>query len=139
MTSESWYKPVMKNLRNAILFALLCTSALGMSVAQASGGRIVVDCGETPFDDLVGIQIQATDQPDRYVIVETSRTLSGPDEIRFSPVFGTEALEKSEFPDLTPWNGYTRKLIRFGRDDYAISTEDECSSALSMIRCTENF
>jgi hypothetical protein len=117
----------MKNLMRATLFGLLSV----VSAHAASGGRIVVECGDTHFSDLTKIQIQETELRGQYQIVENGT--------RLSLVFGMEALEKSEFPDLTSWNGYTRKLVRYGRDNYSISIQDECSGSTSSLSCQESL
>ena len=117
----------MKNLLQATLFGLVTV----LSAQAAPGGRVVVECGDTHFSDLTKVQIQETDLKGQYQIVENGT--------RLSPVFGMEALEKSELPELASWNGYTRKLVRYGRANYSISIQDECSGSTTAISCEESL
>ena len=125
----------MKKLSSAVILILL-----SMGAAHAFDGRIVVNCAETQFDDLLKIQIQETELAGQYQIVETIRNFDERrNETRLSPVFGVDRIEKGEMPELKSWNGYTRKLVRYGRDNYAISIQDECTGSSSMISCKESF
>ncbi len=125
----------MKNLISTLVLGLAFTS-----LAQASSGEIRVTCMDTRFSDLKKIEIQETDLAGQFQIVETlynSPTRSTTQ--RYSPVFGMTEIEKSEFPLLTSWYGYERKLIRYGRDNYAISISDECGGSVSTLTCKETF
>ncbi len=127
----------MKNRVVALLFALLSTS-----LAQAAGGRTVVRCGQTGFDDLVEISIRETGFAGQssFQLVETVRNYDEKkNETRLSRPFSMAELERSEFPALTSWNGYERKLVRDGRDNYSISIQDECSGSSASISCVEKF
>lgn len=125
----------MRNLSLAVLFGLF--TAVG---AQASQGRIVVSCEKTGFSDLLKIEIQETDLKGQYVMIETTRDFAKKENVtRYTTVFGYAEIEKSEFPELTPWNGYTRNLIRYGRDNYSILFKDECSGGSTTISCKESF
>jgi hypothetical protein len=125
-------------MRSSLLLALLAL-ALG-SASLASAGEVRVTCGETRYSDLRGIRIEETDLEGQYQIVETLYdSANHTTEERYSPVFGMDEIEKSEFPSLTSWFGYTRTLIRFGRDHYAIEVRDECSSSMTTIDCKESF
>jgi len=110
------------------------------SAALASEGRIVVVCGNTHFSDLETIEIRETDLMGQYQLVETLKDI-GPKKgtTRYSPVFDQADIEKSEFPELTPWNGYTRRLVRYGRDNYRLTIQDECTSSSVAIDCRESF
>ena len=123
----------MRLLSIALFFAL-------STVASASTGKVVVTCTNLPFSDLAKIEIQETDLKGQYQIVETTvDTRTKKETVRLTAVFGTTEFEKSEFPELTSWNGYTRELVRYGRENYSLTIEDECSQAVLAISCKETF
>lgn len=115
-------------------FSLIALFFALSSLAQASEGRVRVACRALPFVDLKKIEIRETDLDGQYQIVET-----GVDATRLSPTFGVAEIEKSEFPALADWNGYARRLVRYGRGNYAIEVRDECGGAVSGIDCRESF
>ena len=118
---------------------VLVTGLFLSSFAQAADA-IVVSCKETRFSDLVKIEIRETDLKGQYQIVETLRdSAKKSEDVRFSPVFGQAEIEKSEFPELTPWYGYTRTLVRYGRGNYAIRIQDECSGSTIVLSCDESL
>lgn len=125
----------MKTILTALVLSLSFVSA-----SQAFLGETRVRCEKTGFADLTRIEIQETDLDGQYQIVETlynsatNRTTN-----RFSPVFGMEEIEKSEFPALTPWYGYERKLIRNGRGLFSITAVDECSSFSTTLTCEDTL
>ncbi len=120
--------------------ALSVFAALSISTAFANEGRPVVVCDRTPFSDLTRIVIQETDLKGQYQIVETLYdSATKKSSHTYSAVFGEKEFEKSEFPALTSWHGYTRNLVRFGRDHYAIEYRDECGGGISTASCKETF
>ncbi len=125
----------MKNFLSTLVLGLAFTS-----LAQASSGEIRVTCVDTRFSDLTKIEIQETDLTGQFQIVETLyNSATKKTTNRYSSVFGMTEIEKSEFPLLTSWNGYERKLIRYGRDNYAISIYDECGGGVGKLTCKETF
>ncbi|MBS1960838.1 MAG: hypothetical protein JST04_01375 [Bdellovibrionales bacterium] len=124
-------------MRNTLL--ALVTGLFLASFAQAAD-RVVVVCSETHFSDLVKIEIRETDLRGQYQIVETLRDSANKANVsRLSNVFGFAEIEKSEFPELTAWNGYTRTLVRYGRGNYAIRIQDECSGSTLSVSCEESL
>lgn len=118
-------------------FALIAVLSLA-SIAHA-GERVLVTCASTAFSDLKKIEIRETDLKGQLQIVETVRDTEKKSDVeRLSPVFGYAEFEKSEFPALTSWNGYTRTLVRYGRANYAIRIQDECSGSTLSLSCEES-
>ena len=103
--------------------------------AFASTGRPVVVCNDVPFSDLKRIEIRETDLEGQYLVVETASDRTE----RYSPVFGANELEKGEYPALSSWNGYERRLVRYGRDSYSITIQDECTTSVLSLDCKDSF
>ncbi len=124
-----------------VLGILALTFVLGNYASASSPDPIIrVKCTEIRFDDLVGIEIQETDLQGQFVMVQTLRNPSTKKmDYKFSPVFSMVEIEKSEMPALQPWNGYTRTLVRYGRDNYSILTQDECTQSITTLNCKESF
>lgn len=124
-------------MRNTLL--ALVSGLFLASFAQAAD-RVVVVCSETHFADLAKIEIRETDLRGQYQIVETLRDSAKKANVtRLSNVFGIAEIEKSEFPALSDWNGYTRTLVRYGRGNYAIHIQDECTGSTLSVSCEESL
>lgn len=127
----------MKKLFIALTFGLVVGA---YAHAATTDGSVRVLCESTPFTDLLKIEIQETDLKGQYQIVETLYDgYSKKTSSKYSPVFSMEEIEKSEFPELTEWAGYTRTLIRNGPGDYAIELVDECNGSYNTLSCKEMF
>jgi hypothetical protein len=113
-----------------LLLALFTTLS-----AQASSPNIVVTCTSTSFDDIRRIEIVETDLTAQWVMIETK---PNGDEV-FSPVFNDKELRSNEIPALTSWNGYTRRLVRNGKNDWSITAYDECGGGVSFASCTDQL
>lgn len=120
--------------------AMVLGLVIGAS-AQASEGKTVVVCTGTHFDDLTKIEIQETDLKGQYLIIETLYdSVIKEEKYRYSPVFSMAEIEKSEFPELSPWvSNYTRKLIRDADGTYGIVLSDECTTNYNSLTCKESF
>ncbi len=118
----------------------LVLMAAGFALTAQASGRTVILCESVPFSDIAKIEVKETDVAGQYQIVEThliGRNQS-PKQV-VSSTFGMDEIEKSEFPNLSSWFGYSRKLIRFGRDNYSLEHRDECGGAVSSLQCKETF
>ncbi len=101
---------------------------------------VKVTCAVTQFNDLLQIEIQETNLKGQYQIVETLRDFTAKKNTNtYSAVFSMTEIEKSEFPLLTSWNGYTRTLSRAAAGEYSIETRDECGGFTTFLSCKESF
>jgi hypothetical protein len=124
-------------MKMSILIALFALSTVS---AFAAEGRVVVNCGSTPFDDIRSIQIQETATAGQYRLVQTLASVSRGEATKVaSESFSMDAIEGSRLPALADWYGYSRKLVRNGRDNYEIDFADECSSSTILVYCKDSF
>ena len=121
---------------------VFCILSLVMMASSAfANGKVILSCKNTSFTDLEKIEIVETDLKGQYQIVETSNVVDAPSVI--SSVFNEADKDQIPYPMLSEWNGYTRQLIRDrnsdGTSSYSILLQDECTSSISSLTCTENY
>lgn len=119
-------------MRNLIATLFLSLSILPSAFARE--GDVVVECNSIPFDDIRSIEIIETDLTGQYVMVEAQK-----DRNVYSPAFSYADLVGGNLPALSGWNGYERRLVRSGVNDYTIRHQDECSGGISSVSCKESF
>jgi opacity protein-like surface antigen len=135
------YRLSQEYFMKKFVIALFLGLGIGLSAHAAEAvNPIKVTCAVTQFNDLLAIEIQETDLKGQYQIVETIRDFAAKKNTNtYSAVFSMTEIEKSEFPLLTSWNGYTRTLSRSAPGEYSIETRDECSGFTTFLSCKESF
>jgi len=105
-----------------------------LSAHASSGGRVAVTCDSFPFSDVVKVELVETDLEGQLFARET--LASGETRDLYAMINASD-VEAGQAIRLSDWNGYTRTLYRSGAGAYQVVTQDECSSAISFVACSE--